>query len=257
MTPRVDPAARIGDTRQAATVARADIAPRAADTRASRRKGGTAVDHSAVERSAAEYSAPMPSAAVRRTRWVQHRVVDVAAVVGVAAVVLLLAGLLLGVRPAVVVSGSMAPEIPVGSLLATRTVPADSVEVGDVVTVPRPRADGLVTHRVVSTEPSAEAPGATRLELQGDANAHPDALPYVLTEVGHVGLAVPGLGFAVLALQDNLFLVVVALVVSAALVAAPVGRDRLPVHEPVALMVDPAGSQPRRLLRARRHRLRV
>lgn len=38
-----------------------------------------------------------------------------------------------GVRPMLVVSGSMEPVLPVGSLVVTKAVTADKVEVGDVV----------------------------------------------------------------------------------------------------------------------------
>ena len=38
-----------------------------------------------------------------------------------------------GVRPMIVVSGSMEPVLPVGSLVVTKAVTADEVEVGDVV----------------------------------------------------------------------------------------------------------------------------
>ena len=38
-----------------------------------------------------------------------------------------------GIRPMIVVSGSMEPVLPVGSLVVTKAVTADEVEVGDVV----------------------------------------------------------------------------------------------------------------------------
>ncbi|MBQ7864097.1 MAG: signal peptidase I [Lachnospiraceae bacterium] len=38
-----------------------------------------------------------------------------------------------GIRPMIVVSGSMEPVLPVGSLVVTKAVTADKVEVGDVV----------------------------------------------------------------------------------------------------------------------------
>lgn len=158
---------------------------------------------------------------VARARWVQRRVVDVAAVFGVLAVVVLLVGLLVGARPAVVVSGSMAPQVPVGSLVVARTVPAASVEVGDVVTVDRPLGEGLVTHRVVGTEPVDD--GRTSLVLQGDANLHPDAVPVVAAEVSRVMVVAPVLGYVVLALQENLLPVVLLLAVGAVLVSVPVG----------------------------------
>ncbi|RMI07027.1 signal peptidase I [Cellulomonas triticagri] len=156
----------------------------------------------------------------RRVRRAVDLLLDVGAVVGVLTVVVTVACVALGVRPAVVVSGSMRPEIPVGALTFARTVPAGSVEVGDVVTVPRVRADGLVTHRVVSTEPSEDVAGATRLELQGDANAQPDALPYEVADAGKVVAVVPGLGYAVQVVQRHVLVVLAALLALTVLAAS-------------------------------------
>lgn len=158
-------------------------------------------------------------------RGAQRWVLNVAAVVGVLSIVMTVAFLLLGIRPAVVVSGSMAPAIPVGSLTVARTVPADTVRVGDVVTVPRTNADGLVTHRVIETGPDP-AGGGTALRLQGDANAEPDLLPYVVTEVGKVLTTIPHAGYVVQALQRNLLAVVAVLLLVTAVATLPLGRGR-------------------------------
>ncbi|WP_431837690.1 signal peptidase I [Cellulomonas sp. Y8] len=156
-------------------------------------------------------------------RFAQRAVLNVAAVLGTISIVVSVLCLLLGIRPAVVISGSMEPGIPVGSLTVSRTVPAEQVQVGDVVTVPRVNADGLVTHRVVSTAPADDG-RSTVLELQGDANRDPDLLPYVVTEVGHVLTTVPGVGTLVQLLQQNVVAVVAGLLVVTVLVTAPVDR---------------------------------
>lgn len=161
----------------------------------------------------------------RAVRGVQRVALDVAAALGALAILAAVACLALGVRPAVVVSGSMAPGIPVGSVTLARTVPAEQVAVGDVVTVPRTTGAGLVTHRVVEAAP-AEDGRSTVLRLQGDANAEPDALPYVVTEVGQVLGSVPHVGYAVVWLQQHLLLVVAALLLVTALATAPLGRRR-------------------------------
>lgn len=89
---------------------------------------------------------------------------------GVVVVVLLL--LAAGWRPVVLVSDSMAPAAPAGSLLISRPVPADQVEAGDVLTVALPAGAGRITHRVVGLEVEDD----TRwVRLQGDANPGPDA----------------------------------------------------------------------------------
>src|ERR671915_499573 len=54
-----------------------------------------------------------------------------------------------GYRPVVVYSGSMEPELGVGSVALVKSVPSASVEVGDVITFADPYQPGrLVTHRV-------------------------------------------------------------------------------------------------------------
>lgn len=161
--------------------------------------------------------------AVSGIRFAQRAVLNVAAVLGTISIVVSVLCLLFGIRPAVVISGSMEPGIPVGSLTVARTVPAEQVQVGDVVTVPRVNADGLVTHRVVSTAPADDG-RSTVLELQGDANRDPDLLPYVVTDVGHVLATVPGVGTLVQLLQQNVVAVVAGLLVVTVLVTAPVDR---------------------------------
>lgn len=89
---------------------------------------------------------------------------------GAAAVVLLL--LVVGWRPVVLLSDSMAPGAPAGSLLLARPVDPGQIEVDDVLTVPLPAGDGRVTHRVVGLD---EEDGTVWAQLQGDGNTTPDA----------------------------------------------------------------------------------
>ncbi|QZN86813.1 signal peptidase I [Cellulomonas sp. C5510] len=163
-----------------------------------------------------------PGLAARLAVRAQRLLLNVAAVVGALSLLAVAACLALGVRPAVVVSGSMAPGIPVGAVTLARSVPADSVAVGDVVTVPRTDGRGLVTHRVIETTPLAGGvAGATELRLQGDANTEPDAQPYAVAEVGQVLGSVPHVGYAVVALQENLVAVVAGLLTLTVLVTFP------------------------------------
>lgn len=77
-----------------------------------------------------------------------------------------------GWRPVVLVSDSMAPTAPAGSLLITRPVDPVDVTVDDILTVPLPAGDGRITHRVVELQ--VEEDGRW-VRLQGDANTAPDA----------------------------------------------------------------------------------
>lgn len=182
---------------------------------------------------------PAPSRGTRVLLGAQRVLLDVAAAVGVVSLVAVVLCLLFSVRPAIVLSGSMAPAIPVGALTVARTVPADTVRVGDVVTVPRHQRDGLVTHRVVQATPAGTVAGtgggaAVELTLQGDANDEPDAQPYTVTEVGRVLWTVPQLGRAVAALQQHVVLVVAVLVGITALATFPVQAGTTPRRSPPA-----------------------
>jgi signal peptidase I len=121
----------------------------------------------------------------------------IGAVLGVVCLASLAAMALLGMRPMVVRSGSMAPTMPTGSLAFATQVPATSVHPGDVVSV-LTDSGVRVTHRVVRTEPIDEH---VLLTLQGDANDVPDRQPYAVDEVLRVRLHLPALGYAVRAVS--------------------------------------------------------
>ncbi|HEY0187623.1 MAG TPA: signal peptidase I [Cellulomonas sp.] len=160
------------------------------------------------------------------------------AALGVASILMVAAGLVLDARPLVVVSGSMEPTIPVGSLIVGRTVPASEVQVGDVVTVPRRSGTtDLVTHRVVEVRDSDAATGARELVLRGDANDTVDATTYTVTEVRRHLVTVPNGGYLVRTLQSTRGTVVLAGVLVAAVVltfAVPGARPAAARHRATA-----------------------
>jgi signal peptidase len=102
---------------------------------------------------------------------------------------------LAGYRLQPVLSGSMEPALPVGSLLVVQPFDASRVEVGMAVTFEDPVVPGrIVTHRVVRRAPGKELAFVTR----GDANAFEDPIPVPARSVrGLVLWAVPALGTAV------------------------------------------------------------
>src|SRR5690348_7275661 len=97
----------------------------------------------------------------------------------VAGVIVLLAGHVLGWSALVVRSGSMEPDVPVGSLVVARPAAPGDVHLGDVVAVPRELGGRrvLVLHRVVVL---TEQDGQRQAQLKGDANPVPDPEPVVL-----------------------------------------------------------------------------
>ncbi|HWH33104.1 MAG TPA: signal peptidase I [Egibacteraceae bacterium] len=125
---------------------------------------------------AAEESAPMQTGGAARTDGVLLTALRGLALVYVTLLVLtgvaiLGVGALLGWRPYLVTSGSMAPAMRPGDVIVVEpAVPGKPYDVPTIITFRDP-ARGLVTHRVVAAE---QAPnGEVRYTTKGDAN--PDA----------------------------------------------------------------------------------
>jgi signal peptidase I len=101
-----------------------------------------------------------------------------------------------GYRPVVVYSGSMEPELGVGSVALVKSVPSASIGVGDVITFADPyQPSRLVTHRVVETVERPE--GGLAYRTKGDANAHRDPWTIALpAQAGRTTVDVPYVGYA-------------------------------------------------------------
>ncbi|MBP2435668.1 signal peptidase I [Microbacterium amylolyticum] len=111
----------------------------------------------------------------------------------------------LQLTPLVIISGSMEPEFPVGTIVYSETVAVEEVDIGDVVTTDRFNGPGTVTHRVVHIDFSSQiADGTAVLTLKGDANSGIDREGYTVTEVGVTRFAVPYIGLPQLWVQDLL-----------------------------------------------------
>ena len=103
---------------------------------------------------------------------------------------------LAGYRPVVVYSGSMEPDLAVGSLAFVQSVPSEQVAVGDVITFNDPHQPGrLVTHRVVETVERPE--GGLAYRTKGDANLERDPWAIALDErAGRLAFDLPYAGYA-------------------------------------------------------------
>lgn len=94
----------------------------------------------------------------------------------------------------VVLSGSMEPALPVGSVILVRPVDPQAVSVGDIVTYRPQGATDFVTHRVV--EVNREGSDLS-FRTQGDANKAPDPAAVAPDAVeGRVWTSIPYLGYA-------------------------------------------------------------
>lgn len=144
------------------------------------------------------------------------------ALIGIASAVIVIVCLLFQMRPQVVISGSMEPALPVGSLLLVAPTAADEIRPGDIVTVDRPGGRGLVTHRVVTT---SVVDGRATVELKGDVNATVDPDPYVVGSAERVVIAIPWAGYVAVAVKSPL--IMMALLVA---VVAVIGLGLLPAR---------------------------
>lgn len=124
------------------------------------------------------------------------------AVLGVAAA-LVVVPRLTGSVPLTVLTGSMDPTYPPGTVVVVRPTPFGQIRVGDPVTYQVRSGDPtVVTHRVVSMVFGAD--GSRRLVTQGDANDAPDPEPVRDVQVrGTVWYAVPHVGYAATALDPG------------------------------------------------------
>ncbi|MGP5607624.1 signal peptidase I [Arthrobacter rhombi] len=112
-----------------------------------------------------------------------------------AAAVLIIVPMATGSQTYSVLTNSMRPHLPPGTLLISRPAAFGDLSVGDVITyqLESGQAD-VITHRIVST--SADQQGNTLLITQGDNNSLPDEEPVREVQVrGKLFYAVPYAGF--------------------------------------------------------------
>src|SRR5699024_9486081 len=106
------------------------------------------------------------------------------------AVALTLVPAVVGGHTATVLSGSMAPRLPVGSVLVDKPVKAGSLETGDIITYVS--ENSLVTHRIVRIRHTEDGPAFI---TQGDANDTPDREPVQPAQIrGELWYHVPYIG---------------------------------------------------------------
>ncbi|MBO9044049.1 MULTISPECIES: signal peptidase I [Curtobacterium] len=110
------------------------------------------------------------------------------------AVVLIVVPKATGSMPLTVLTQSMEPTLPPGTLLVVRPTPIDDIRVGDVVTYQIVSGQpAVVSHRVVSVSSSSN--GERTFVLKGDNNAEADPAPVTPVQIrGVVWYSVPEIG---------------------------------------------------------------
>ena len=108
-----------------------------------------------------------------------------------------------------ILTGSMRPGMPPGTLVVVRHTALDRIRTGDVITYQlRSGEPTVVTHRVVSVGMSLD--GKYHFVVQGDANNSPDVNPVIAEQVRGVRwYSVPYLAYPSLMVDGNIREVVV------------------------------------------------
>ena len=106
-----------------------------------------------------------------------------------------------GWRVDVVLSGSMEPQVHVGSVVVSRPLNIEAVNIGDIITFRSPLNGKLTTHRIISVTSNP----SLILHTKGDANEDPD--PFILgsqSVVGRVCFDVAYLGYVTQFIKSRL-----------------------------------------------------
>ena len=102
---------------------------------------------------------------------------------------------LVGLKPFVVLSGSMQPVYDVGSLIYVKSVDYKTLQVGDDITY-MISDDTVVTHRIIEVLVDEEDPDTIRYFTQGVANDVPDGLSvHYMNIIGKPVFSIPYLGY--------------------------------------------------------------
>lgn len=127
-------------------------------------------------------------------------------IVGAAGVVLVavLIPRITGAAPYTILTSSMSPAYPPGTLVVVRPIDdVDDLDVGDVVTVQRESGqETMVTHRISAVSYALD--GDVEIETKGDANSAPDRELRLPVQIrGELWYAVPYLGYVSTALSGG------------------------------------------------------
>jgi signal peptidase len=103
----------------------------------------------------------------------------------------------IGMQAFAILSGSMEPTLAVGDLVVNRTISADEIRLGDIITFRDPEASTrLLTHRVVDYRVYA---ASVDVVTRGDANATAERWSIPADgRLGRVEFRLPRVGYAVM-----------------------------------------------------------
>jgi signal peptidase len=130
-----------------------------------------------------------------RLKKILNTITTIIVVIAVLLAIALVGVRLIGLQVYSVLSGSMEPAYPVGSLIYVKAVDCKELKVGDPITY-RLDEDTVVTHRIIEVLIDEEDPNTIRYFTQGDANDIPDATSVHYKNIlGTPVFAVPYMGY--------------------------------------------------------------
>lgn len=137
---------------------------------------------------------------------------------------------LAGIKTYVVISGSMEPAIPVGSMVYSKEVDPKTLETGDVIVFYNSKAGQgdagtediiPITHRVVLNDTKAG-----EITTKGDANEQADIFKVTYLNVeGKVIFHIPQLGYLAAPLSSTMGKIAIALIILAGYLLTEVGSS--------------------------------
>lgn len=185
-----------------------------------------AIDMSRVERNEAIYreneaGSPDDNNNIRAAGRLLHAIGVILLVIVLAACLSLIIPKMAGYEGYVVVSGSMEPNIPVGSIVYSKEVDPVTLRTGDVIVfIDSTRGTTPITHRIVENDTYTHT-----IITKGDANEKPDISPITYDNViGKVTAHIPRVGFTVAMFTTALGKLVAALILLEAWLLMEVGR---------------------------------
>ena len=133
---------------------------------------------------------------IKKLLHIIYKVLSTAAVLIVVVLTVLLVGVrLIGLKPYVVLSGSMEPSYQVGSLIYVKSVDYKTLKVDDPITFMAGDST-VVTHRITEVLIDPEDPDTIRYFTKGDANDEPDSSSvHYKNIIGKPLFSVPYLGY--------------------------------------------------------------
>ncbi|MDQ3930588.1 MAG: signal peptidase I [Chloroflexota bacterium] len=139
----------------------------------------------------------------RLGKWATRLFVAAGASIAMLVLVLTVGPRFLPYQAYTVLSGSMEPTLPVGSVIIAVPARAEELRTGDIITVANPQLHGmLVTHRITGID---ETPQGRAFTTKGDANQAPDSWLVPAQGSGwRYAFSVPYLGYGLAALQSEL-----------------------------------------------------